>query len=115
MAGDVKLFYVEDDNVGTIGKFPTLQAALDQANHELAEYRKNADEGWGVDTGGLCVLMADADIEDCREGECMARCVESNVRYHDEDGEPFSGFDYVCDMAMELTPAGLAALTRSQP
>lgn len=109
-----KLFYVEDDNVGTIGKFPTLQAALNQADYELAQYRKHADEGWGVDAGGLCVLLADEDAEDCREGERMALCVETDVQYETEDGEPISGFDYICNMAMELTAAGHAALSLEQ-
>lgn len=102
--------YVHDHSCGETYPVATLAEAMNDAEKHLAEYRKDADEGWGLDEGDLSIYLSD-DPDDVTEGTCLAFNKEVNRQWTDEYGNPLSGgFDYICDMILELTDAGRAAL-----
>lgn len=98
-------YFVDDVNADTTGPYDTIEEALEDANENLKHYRASARyDGWDLAEGDLSILEVpddfDAEEDDPREGKLVAKVVEFDSQPVPE-GEGY-GFDYSCDMRMEL-------------
>lgn len=102
-------FYVDDMNDGTTGPYASIDEAMEDAAESLKAYRANARlDGWGLEGGDLCIFSLpddfDPDEEEIREGKLVAKNVEFDRREVPVDEVAYVGYDYTCDMRMELVP-----------
>jgi hypothetical protein len=97
-------FYVDDSNNQTTGPYATLEEALEDANENLSYYRGMArHDGWDLAEGDLSIFELpddfDGEEDDPREGKLVAKVVETDKQPLEE---PYGGFEYTCDMRMEV-------------